>query len=220
MKKKILFVGNSYTYFHDMPERIFAPMAKDAGLDVEVQAVTHGGYKLCWYADPENPEGKRLRSVVEGRHYDYIVLQDHSLSTIVNPGDFFGGLRALKELLQPHTDSFVLYATWGRKPGSKTLEDNGWTNSGMTQGLREAYSRAAEQLDAEVSNVGLCFYRVLSGHPEIELYNPDLSHPSYAGSCLAALCHYHTLFGEFPTNTGSLQLTNGEVEVFRASICK
>ena len=29
---KILFIGNSYTYYHDMPERIFAPMAQEAGL--------------------------------------------------------------------------------------------------------------------------------------------------------------------------------------------
>ena len=29
---KILFIGNSYTYYHDMPECIFAPMAKEAGL--------------------------------------------------------------------------------------------------------------------------------------------------------------------------------------------
>ena len=43
MKKQILFVGNSYTYFHDMPERIFAPMAAEDGCDYEVRALTHGG---------------------------------------------------------------------------------------------------------------------------------------------------------------------------------
>ena len=34
--------------------------------------------------------------------------------------------------------------------------------------------------------------------PEIGLYDPDKSHPSYAGSCVAALCHYKTVFGEMP----------------------
>ena len=90
-----------------MPERIFAPMAKARGFDFDVQAVTHGGYKLEWFADPENEEGKRLRSVVEGRHFDCIVLQDHSLSTIQDPGAFFGGIRSLKALLEEHTDKFV-----------------------------------------------------------------------------------------------------------------
>ena len=108
MKKKILFIGNSYTYYHDMPERIFAPMAKEKGYDFEVQALTHGGYKLEWFADPENEEGKRLRSVVEGRHYDCIVLQDHSLSTITDPAGVFGGIRSLKALLEDKTDKFVL----------------------------------------------------------------------------------------------------------------
>ena len=30
MMKNILFVGNSYTYYSDMPEALFAPMARAA----------------------------------------------------------------------------------------------------------------------------------------------------------------------------------------------
>jgi len=186
MKKKILFVGNSYTYFHDMPERIFAPMAKDAGLDVDVQAVTHGGYKLSWYADPENPEGKRLRSVVENRHYDYIVLQDHSLSTIEDPGEFFGGLRAMKALLESHTDQFILYSTWGRKPGCVTLEEIGMTHEEMTRHIAEHYDEAAERLRMKVAHVGKAFSAHRAAHPEDELYFEDLHHSSPLGSTIAA----------------------------------
>ena len=112
---------------------------------------------------------------------------------------FLKGLNCVLEKLGDNGQRRILYVTWGRKPGSKTLDDHDWTNPDMTQGLREAYARAAKQVNAEVSNVGLCFYRVLSEHPEIELYNPDLSHPA---------------------NTGSLQLTSGEVEAFRESICR
>lgn len=216
---KILFVGNSYTYFNDMPQ-LLQSLAEENQKDVQAYAVTRGGRKLHQYADPSDPITQQLDAVLAEHRFSACFLQEQSILPIRDYDSFLEGLTCVLKKLGDNGPRRILYATWGRKPGSKTLEDNGWTNSGMTQGLREAYSRAAEQLDAEVSNVGLCFYRVLSGHPEIELYNPDLSHPSYAGSCLAALCHYHTLFGEFPTNTGSLQLTNGEVEVFRASICK
>jgi hypothetical protein len=36
MMKNILFIGNSYTYFNDMPEKIFAPRAEAAGYPANV----------------------------------------------------------------------------------------------------------------------------------------------------------------------------------------
>ena len=186
MKKKILFIGNSYTYYHDMPERIFAPMAKEKGFDLDVQAVTHGGYKLEWFADPENEEGKRLRSVVEGRHFDCIVLQDHSLSTILDPGGFFGGIRSLKGLLEDKTDKFVLYATWGRKPGCVTLEEIGMTNPEMTRHIAEAYDEAGQRFGMTVAHVGKAFTAYSEANPDAELYFADLHHSSELGSTVAA----------------------------------
>lgn len=196
MKQRVLFVGNSYTYYHDMPERIFAPMAAEAGHDLEVQAVTHGGYKLAWYADPENEEGKRLRSVVEGRHFDCIVLQDHSLSTIVDPGEFFGGIRSLKALLQDKTDRFVLYATWGRKTGCETLEELGMTNEEMTRHIAEHYDEAGQRFDMKVAHVGKAFAAYSQEHPEEELYFVDLHHSSQLGSTIAAKTILKAIFGE------------------------
>ena len=186
MKKKILFIGNSYTYYHDMPERIFAPLAKEKGFDFEVQAVTHGGYKLEWFADPENEEGKRLRSVVEGRHYDCIVLQDHSLSTIQDPGAFFGGIRSLKALLEDKTDKFVLYGTWARKPGCDTLEQIGMTNPEMTRHIAEHYDEAGQRFGMTVAHVGKAFEAYRAAHPDAELYFVDLHHSSELGSTNAA----------------------------------
>lgn len=186
MKKKILFIGNSYTYYHDMPERIFAPLAAEAGFDCEVHALTHGGYKLEWYADPENEEGKRLRSVIQGRHFACIVLQDHSLSTIQDPGAFFGGIRSMKELLQGHTDRFVLYCTWGRKPGCVTLEELGMTNEEMTRHIAESYDEAGQRFDMTVAHVGKAFRAYQQEHPDAELYFEDLHHSSVLGSTVAA----------------------------------
>lgn len=186
MKKSILFVGNSYTYYHDMPERIFAPMAAKAGYDIEVRAVTHGGYKLAWFADPDNEEGKRLRDVVAGRHFDCIVLQDHSLSTIVDPGEFFGGIRSLKTLLEDKTDRFVLYATWGRKPGCETLEELGMTNEEMTRHIAEQYEEAGQRFGMTVAHVGKAFAAYTQQNPDSELYFVDLHHSSELGSTIAA----------------------------------
>jgi hypothetical protein len=54
--------------------------------------------------------------------------------------------------------------------------------------------------------VGKSFFEIRKAYPEIELYDPDLSHPSYAGSCVAALALYKKLVGNLPINVASLNL--------------
>jgi hypothetical protein len=39
---------------------------------------------------------------------------------------------------------------------------------------------------------------VYTNHPEIELYHEDKTHPSAAGTYLAALCHYAKLYRKSP----------------------
>ena len=46
--------------------------------------------------------------------------------------------------------------------------------------------------------VGLAWQQVRREHPEIGLWDPDGSHPSRAGTYLAACVLYATLFGESP----------------------
>lgn len=184
--QNILFIGNSYTYYNDMPEQIFAKMAAEAGHPFEVTKITHGGYKLSQYANPQDEEGIRLRQAIKDKHFDYVVLQDHSCRAVVDKEDFFCGIRDLKALLQEQTDHFVLYATWGRKKGSQTLEELHLTCAEMTEKLYSAYTEAGEMFDMKVAHVGKAFAKCAAEHPETELFNPDLSHPSLEGSKLAA----------------------------------
>ena len=50
---KILFIGNSYTYFNDM-EKIFEALCRENEKDVEALRITGGGRKMIQYADPED----------------------------------------------------------------------------------------------------------------------------------------------------------------------
>lgn len=186
MKKSILFIGNSYTYYHNMPESIFAAKASATGYDFEIHTVTHGGYFLYQFADPQNDEGLRLRSVIEDRHFDYVVLQDHSLSTITAPGNFFTGISGIKSLLEGKTDCFILFAPWARKPGCETLKEIGMSNEEMTRHIAEYYDEAAQRFDMSVAHVGKAFASYMQDHPEAELYFSDLHHSSLLGSAIAA----------------------------------
>jgi hypothetical protein len=62
----VLFIGNSYTYFNDMPSAIFAEMGKLQGFDLSVDSITKGGYTLESHADPSDPCGAQVEAVLTG----------------------------------------------------------------------------------------------------------------------------------------------------------
>ena len=214
----ILFIGNSYTYYNDMPV-IFQRLCQDNGLDVTATAVTKGRRKLLDYKDPYDATTVKLTEALKQR-YDVCVLQEQSILPITDFDSFMEGLQLVKDMVGNQADRFILYATWGRKSGSSTLLEHGWDTAGMTAMLAESYKKAADHFGAEISPVGKHFLAVSQQLPELELYNPDMTHPSYAGSVLSALTHYYTIFRELPQNTGSLDLDSAIIDTFKNVACK
>ena len=69
---KVLFIGNSHTYYHDLPAWV-ALMAREEGYDCDVTMLAHGG----WYLHQHVKEPD-VRFNIKYGHYDYVVLQEHS----------------------------------------------------------------------------------------------------------------------------------------------
>ena len=203
----ILFIGNSYTYFHDLPV-VFAALANENGKNVTAHSVTRGGRKLCQFKDTEDDCTKELAGVLaDNPPYDAVFLQEQSLLPYRDYEAFFGGAAHVADTVRAAgAKRLLFYVTWGRKPGCPTLEEMGWTHESMTDGLAASYTRAAEALSMECAYVGAAFHKIVENHPEIELYDPDGSHPSYAGTCLASLVMYKAVFGEMPKVTASWKL--------------
>ena len=194
MKKSInvLFVGNSYTYYNDMPEAYFKKVAEEAGYSVTVTAITKGGAYLHQYADPEHEQGKRLRQEIEGKKYDFAVIQEQSLNPIKDEKGFLNGVGDVKALID--AKHFVLYATWGRNVGSPELEELALTREEMTEKLSLSYNKAAKLHGMQVAEVGKAF---LSYRSRNDLYNEDCSHPSPIGSAIAARVIFETISSFF-----------------------
>ncbi len=184
--QKILFIGNSYTYFNEMPTEIFAPLARADGETVLALSVTKGGARLMQYADPDTELGQKLQDTIRGQSFDWVVLQEQSLTPLVNPRSFRNAVGILKAMLAPHTKNFLLYATWGRRPGETFLKETGLTTEEMTQLLAESYDLAGEEHGIPVAHVGKAFLSCRRANPEAELYHDDGTHPSLLGSRIAA----------------------------------
>lgn len=98
-------------------------------------------------------------------------------------------------------------------PDCPTLDEMGWTHDTMTEGLHRAYFRAAEALSMECADVGAAFHRLVTANGGEYLYDPDGSHPSYAGTALAAIVMYKAVFGEMPETLASLALAEDIAKV-------
>ena len=199
---KILFIGNSYTFYHEMP-KLFEALCRANGKDVEVDSVTKGGRKLYENLASGDENNSKILELLKTEHYDVLFLQEHSCGPLLAEERFISAVGELKALVG--ADRTILYETWGRKTGSKTLEEHSWTSEQMFEDIIGSYVKCAELNSTELSRVGECF-KTLLRESDAELYTEDRSHPSLFGSSVAALSHYKTVFGEYPKTTEPLDL--------------
>ena len=200
---KILFIGNSYTYYNDMPHTYFDQIAQAAGVDVEVDAITCGGWTLEKFADHRTEFGAQVETALQENRYDAVIVQEQSVRPAAEHGyaAFFDAVRKLQGRISAASPRTVLYQTWGHEAGSDTLKAHRWTNEEMTWRLAASYHAIAAELGLEVACVGHAFFDLLTSAPHIDLYAHDKrSHPSPTGSYLAALVLFARISGIDPLN--------------------
>ena len=197
---KILFIGNSYTFYNDMPKLLEALLIEN-GYDASVDSVTKGGRKLYANLEIGDEYNTRISELISKNSYDALFLQEQSYFPLVDEERFEYAVAHLKKLVGAKRT--LLYATWGRKAGCPLLDELSLSSSEMTKALHSAYSKIAKATGCELSPVGLAFDSICD---KLELYAPDLSHPSYIGSSLAAIVHYKSLTSALPKDLSSLGL--------------
>lgn len=195
--KKVLFIGNSFTYTQDM-DRIFGELANSAGVNVITERIAIGAHNVSQFADPDDEGGAQVeRHLTLSGDYDFVVLQEQSTRALDNYGLFVEGSGKIQKRVSETQDSceLILYATWGY-PKQASVKNQSVQQ--MEMQLRQAYEKASSELGVRISPVGEAFSYVLSSHPEIDLYSSDGQHPSYAGAFLAACVHVGTLLALDP----------------------
>lgn len=193
---KILFIGNSYTYFNDMPNKLFPEIAKACDIDITAEMIVHGDWYLDRFADAEDEMGREVHRALSENKFDKVILQEYSVIPACDPARFFDGARDLSNIVRKSGADILLYSTWARKDGHETYEATGWTHESMTYRLAASYKAISEEIGADVAYAGMAFRDVYVSHPEIELYNTnDLNHPSEKGSLLAAMTLFVKITG-------------------------
>ncbi len=197
-KTSILFIGNSFTYFSDMPHAIFAKICDATNVPVFVESVTTGGYKLVDFCNSEDEFGKQVYKAFETKKYDIVILQEQSMNAITGYDEFFHGVETLANMAKNNGAKVYLYSTWGYKEGYELLPLCGKSTREMAEKMYAAYSKAANDVGGYVAPVGNAFLDVYENCESINLYDNDLYHPSLYGSIVAAWVIFSTIFGISP----------------------
>ena len=200
--KKVLFLGNSYTYYFDMPV-IVEQLALSNGDTLIHDKNTPGGHKLIEHAANAISLNK-----IQSNNWDHVVLQDHSLRPAYYPLEHYNGAEQLLQLINSNgtcLNKAIFYMTWGRESSSNYPY---YTHQQLTT---DGYNATANIFDTEVSPVGVAWKKVRDDGDPVDLYDTDGSHQSYAGSYLSACVFYATIFDKSPVGlsyTGSLSASD------------
>lgn len=208
--RTVLFVGNSYTYVNDLPAEVAAVAAPGAPL--VTAASTVGGATL---ADHWN--GAAHAAIDAGGHA-VVVLQGQSLEPLFDPTGFATHADLLAGAATAAGATVVFYDTWARRAGDAVYADpaSGGSPDAMQDGLTAAYRAAATRAGGRLAPVGEARRLALREQPAIELFDPDGSHPSPAGTYLAAAVFAEVLTGAPPTDAPRLGLDDATRATLRA----
>ena len=178
MKKKelnILFIGNSHTYYHDMPLMV-KRRAEAEGCRCRVTMIAHGGWFLSQHAaEPE------VRFNILYGQYDYVVLQEHAHP--FGPEErFLEAVSALNQIIRAAGSIPVIYECWAKK-NEPEVQDY----------MNEIHRKAAKETGALLAPVGENWRRRTDGLQGVEMYAEDGAHASEAGSDFAAKHIWETI---------------------------
>ncbi|GAA4462313.1 hypothetical protein GCM10023093_08660 [Nemorincola caseinilytica] len=196
-KRKVFFIGNSYTYTNSMPDML-SSFATAMGDTLTYAMSAPGGYTF-----QQHTTLAASLSGISSQPWDIIVLQEQSQMPSFPPAqvatDVYPYARWLDSAINEQDSCIetMFMQTWGRKNGD-AMNCPSYpvvcTYIGMQNRLRESYMQMAQDNHASIAPMGAAWKMVIDSFPAIDLYQADESHPSIAGSYLQACVFYTSIF--------------------------
>lgn len=197
---KILWIGNSYTFYNDLPAMV-SKLAAEQKIKLAPTRFLKGGEHLSGhYANPE------LIKALKDGGWDYVVIQEYSAGPAQSTREVIDDTYRYAHLLDSlaHDGSpdcqVIFYMTWGHKKTNvhnKSQLDPAYpldeNYRDFQARLRISYIEMAYENRAWCAPVGIAWEDIRTNHPDIDLYAKDGYHPSLAGSFLAAHCFVATI---------------------------
>lgn len=195
---QILFIGNSYTYYNDLPS-IVRNLASSIDMKLAPSYSLKGGETLKGHLG----NGNLLEMLAKGG-FDYAVIQEASYTpsypTVYVVENVYPYAHRLDSIVKSGSPDakIIYYMTWGHKNGivhHKTDYPLNKTYQGMQDRITLSYLEIAHDNGGLCAPVGLAWEKVVNERPDIDLYAKDNYHPSLEGSYLAGCTILSTILG-------------------------
>ncbi len=195
--RRVLFIGNSYTYVNNMP-LMLQTMAAAMGDTLIYDESDPGGYTFALHSTNATTISK-----IFSQQWDLVVLQEQSQLPSFPPTEVdtevYPYARKLDSMIHANDSctQTIFLMTWGHANGDP-LNCSSYpvicTYAGMQQRLRESYMQMAQDNNAIVAPVGVAWKAIMDSFPSIWLYMSDSSHPLLPGSYLETSVLYASIF--------------------------
>jgi hypothetical protein len=162
---------------------------------IETKSLTTGGATLADHvASPETA------IALGAPQWNVVVLQEQSeipASPRERQTSMYPAASRLVEMITDKDTQPMLYLTWAHQDGWPAEDLPSY--SSMQSAVDAGYLDLASKLDVTVAPVGYAWAAALGQDVHTKLWSSDGSHPTTAGTYLAACVFYATVFRESPT---------------------
>lgn len=192
---KILFIGNSHTYFNDMPAVFSAFWEVNTGKRADVTMLAYSYRDLAWH----NSEYFALRFNILYGNYDFCIIQQQA-HPFPGKEKTLAGLLPILNLCREAGVKPILVSTWVEKRFPELQET-----------VNRAYFEISETTGCTLAHAGPIWESLLREHPETELFWNDGEHASPEGDYLLAMTIFRTIYGrnDFVCPNQTRDFTNG-----------
>jgi len=203
--QKILFIGNSLTYYNDLPgltEQLSAGQDRQLWEDRVTVANVSLGFHWSYSA---------ARKHLNQGDWSYVVLQEFSTRPLDDPDaaikDFsMWGAEVNRIGAKP-----IIFENWPH------IMENGSADLAMAK-MHRTYQKIQSDIGGEIAPIGFAWLRCRKEHPEIALF-VDEKHPTEAGTYLTACVIFKTIYHKpaagLPTVINGLKLDPHTTEVLQ-----
>jgi hypothetical protein len=185
---KVLFVGNSFTFYNEGVDFHLQQMLNKDGtsdsINYTIQRIAVSSYTLqAHYGDT------LTINKIRKNNWNVVILQEQSTRPLNNPDLFLEYAQKLDVEIKKINAKTVLYMTWAPKDSPTDMV-----------ALNSSYLSVGLRINAKVAPVGQVWESVQKSNPLINFYFSDNKHPSLAGTYLISCVFYYSLFNKNPVN--------------------
>jgi len=173
---KLLFIGNSHTYYNDMPAMVLK-LIENTGERSHVTMLTRGGVSLLFHS-----EEHETRFNIRHGSYDVVIAQDRVSE--FDPAQFVTGAGRLLRMTAEAGVPLVFYMPWAPRDHRE-----------RQQAMTDAYSAFCRNNRCAWAPVGEVFSYLLAKESGEKFYCDDGAHANVAGSYAAAATLFYAITG-------------------------